>query len=163
MRKKKYGIWTVIVVVLLASIGVSGCAAFQKKTSGGESPAVGQSVGISSALKFDDVPVPAGFKILDRESFTFQNEGLRIGLLKYSGSTHPNKVVAFYKEQMPLYNWELINIIEYGRRMLNFERADQSCIVTIEPSKLRTVLTIAVAPKATRPMREEEKIIYKQK
>lgn len=162
--EKKCLIWVVGITALLALIGVSGCGTIhQKKASAEESSAIGKPIGISSALKFEDVPVPAGFKILDSDSFTFQNEGLRIGLLKYTGSTNPSKVVAFYKEQMPLYNWELINIIEYGRRMLNFERSGQSCIVIVEPSKFKTVLTIAVAPKATRPMKEEEEIIYKQK
>ncbi len=103
---------------------------------------------MASDLKFDDIPVPYGFKIDQYESFAFQTGSTRLGVLRYKGSVAPDRIVAFYKEQMPVYNWDLINIIEYGRRMLTFERAQEICIITIEPTRGRASLVIAVSPRS---------------
>ena len=102
------------------------------------------------------------FNIINNESFVFQNDRMRVGLLKYAGSPDANRVVAFYKEQMPMYNWDLINVIEYGERVMNFDRADQTCIITIQPLSTRTVIAIAVAPKSGTNMTEERVQKYKE-
>jgi hypothetical protein len=101
------------------------------------------------------VPIPAGFKILDAESFAFQNDTTRVALLKYTGSKPADTIVLFYNEQMPLYNWNPINIIEYERRILNYENSSESCIVTIETRGGKSIITIAISPKS-RPMRVEK-------
>jgi len=119
--------------------------------SPGENP-----LGVSSNLRFNDVPVPSGFKILDNESFAFQNDATRIAVLKYSGRRPADQLVSFYKAQLPLYSWRPINIVEYGRRVLNYERDSESCIVTIEQAGWKSIITIAVAPKS-RPMKTEIK------
>jgi len=146
--------------IIFLVLAISGCATTSTSSSSGYSSS--SSVGMSSILKFDDVPVPAGFKIIDNESFAFQNNNMRVGLLRYAGSPDANKVVQFYKEQMPMYNWDLINVIEYGQRVMNFERSDQTCIVTIQPLSTRTVIAIAVAPKSGSTMTEEKVQKYKE-
>ncbi len=144
-------------------IFAAGCASIGSGFSSSSNP--NASSGISSTakfLKFDDVPIPAGFKLIDNESFSFQNDQMRVGLLKYAGMPEADRVVNFYKEQMPLYNWDLINVIEYGQRVMNFERRDQTCIITIQPQSTRTVISIAVAPKAHTTMTEEKVQKYKE-
>ena len=83
-------------------------------------------------LKFSDVPIPAGLKPLPQVSYSFENAGVRVAVLKYQGKANVDQVMNFYKEQMPLYNWNLINIIEYGQRLLNFERENETCIITVQ-------------------------------
>ncbi|MBU4252236.1 MAG: hypothetical protein KKC39_02665 [Candidatus Omnitrophica bacterium] len=86
-----------------------------------------------SILKFSDVPVPVGLKSLPQQSYSFESSGVRVGVLKYRGKNNPDQIVNFYKEQMPMYNWNLVNIVEYGQRMLNFERENETCIITLQP------------------------------
>lgn len=148
----KKNIFIVMGIVFFA-LAISSCATTNNNS--GASISSG-GVGMSGILKFEDVPVPAGFKLIDNESFSFQNDNMRVGLLKYSGMPGANKVVEFYKEQMPMYNWDLINVIEYGQKVMNFERADQTCIITIQPLSTRTVIAVAVAPKAQTVMTEEK-------
>jgi len=148
--------------IISITLTLTGCAGFPRKSSPDQDYAQQTVSSTSKILKFDDVPVPAGFRIIDADSFTFQNRDLRIGLLKYTGRVNPSEAVEFYKENMPMYNWNLINVVEYGRRIMNFERAGQSCIVTLEPTSFYTVLIIAVAPRATAPMQEEEIKEYKE-
>ena len=130
------------------AIMVSGCASLSPyKSDDADSY---KALDVSMTLKFEDVPVPAGFKPVARDSFAFENDVLRVGILKYSGRVNPDHVVNFYKDQMALYNWRFLNIVEYQRRIMSFEREDQNCIIFIEPSGMGTLLTISVAPKAGR-------------
>ena len=102
-------------------------------------------------LKFSDLPIPTGLKSLPQDSYSFQNAGVRVAVLKYQGKANIDQVINFYKEQMPLYNWNLINIIEYGQRLLNFERENETCIITIQVAGFwneRTLVTISLGPKS---------------
>ena len=100
-------------------------------------------------LKFSDVPVPVGLKNLPEQSYSFESSGVRVAVLKYQGRANIDQVINFYKEQMPMYNWNLINIVEYGQRLLNFEREDETCIVTLQPAGWgNSLLIISLGPKS---------------
>ena len=129
---------------MAAVLLLAGCAS-TSATSTERAPAA--PLQTSALLKFADVPVPVGFQLVDNESFAFQNEITRVGLLKYRGRPDVDRVVQFYREQMPLHQWTLLNLLEYESRVLNFEKPDQTCIVTVGRFGDRTQVTIAVAPK----------------
>lgn len=139
----------------LAMVLLSGCATtrYESNPYGKDSSSV-VSLEVASMLRFDDVPAPYGFKILESESFAFQNDVTRVALLKYTGGKTADQVVMFYKDQMPMYNWSPINIIEYERRILNYEKNNESCIVTIESRGRKSIITISISPKS-RPMKVE--------
>lgn len=137
-------LWTLLPVSFLVTLSL-GCAAAGSgvRSDGGE----GRELGVASLLKFEDVPIPAGFRILPDQSFSFQNDLTRVGILRYAGRAKSERVIQFYKEQMPLYNWQFVNMIEYDRSLLNFEKGDQVCTVTVEGGITKTGLVVAVAPK----------------
>ena len=130
---------------------LAGCATTKDRSSSefeqGEAYAT-TTLAVSAKLRFSDLPVPAGFKLIKDKSFVFQTEQTRVALLKYSGRAKLEDLVEFYREQMLLYNWQLLNVVEYGRSVLNFERAEQSCIVTMEATGMKQIITISVAPKS---------------
>lgn len=134
-------------VLLLVGLLVclSGCATPVQKDS---IPKTQGMLEPSSVLKFNDIPVPAGFKVLTKDSYSFETGNVRVGILKYQGKANSDQVVNFYKEQMAMYNWNLLNSIEYGERLLNFEREGESCIVTVMPKGSGSLLTISFGPKA---------------
>ena len=101
-----------------------------------------------ATMKFSDVPVPAGFKFLPQDSYSFESSGVRVGILKYHGKANPDAVSTFFKEQMPMYNWALLNSMEYGQRLLNFEREQESCIITMNGKGNSITLAISVGPKS---------------
>jgi len=130
---------------LLATI-LAGCASLS-----GNSDAKSANPGMlepQAILKFSDIPVPVGLKNLPSQSYSFESSGVRVGVLKYQGKNSPDQVVSFYKEQMAMYNWNLVNIVEYGQRLLNFERENESCIITIEPKGSSIILIISLGPKS---------------
>lgn len=128
-----------IVLLLFGCAGVSNKEGTIPKNAGLLEP--------SSMLKFTDVPVPVGFKLLPQNTYSFESSGVRVGVLKYQGKANPDQVVNFYKEQMPMYNWNLLNVIEYGERLLNFERENESCIVTLLPKGNAVTITVSLGPK----------------
>ncbi|MFH1778881.1 MAG: hypothetical protein ABH847_02490 [Candidatus Omnitrophota bacterium] len=142
--KNKISRWGVFI---LMSVTMMGCATTGYRETSAE---IEKSLAVASTLRFDDIPVPSGFLQISNESFIFQSESLRAGVLKYSGKSSPDVVMQFYKEQMSLYNWQLINLIEYGKKQLNYEKTGQSCIITIEGARSKSVLTISVGPKSER-------------
>ncbi|MCX5703737.1 MAG: hypothetical protein NT066_04520 [Candidatus Omnitrophica bacterium] len=138
-----------ILVIALICFGVmtfSGCALLsrkegsQTKTPGLLEPAL--------SSKFNDLPVPAGFKFLPRDSYSFESAGVRVAVLRYQGKVDSDQVVNFYKEQMPIYNWNLLNVIEYGQRLMNFDRQDETCIISLLPKGNATIITISLGPKS---------------
>ena len=104
-----------------------------------------------TVIKFSDIPIPVGLKPLPQTSYSFESAGVRVAVLKYRGRTNIDQVINFYKEQMPMYNWNLINIVEYGQRLLNFEREDESCIITLQVAGFwneEVLVIISVGPKS---------------
>ncbi len=112
----------------------------------------------SMLLKFTDIPYPSRFKFLSRDSYTFENSGIRVGVLKYKGKANVDQVVNFYKEQMPIYNWNLLNIVEYGERLLNFERENETCIVSLVPKGSSVFITLSLGPKPQIPKRTDKPV-----
>jgi hypothetical protein len=130
----------------LLAAALTGCASLT-----GNSGAKSANSGMlepQAIFKFSDIPVPVGLKNLPAQSYSFESSGVRVGVLKYQGKNNPEQVVNFYKEQMAMYNWNLVNIVEYGQRLLNFERENESCIITIEPRGNSIILIISLGPKS---------------
>jgi len=141
---KKITIYIALIFILATLTGCAAMQRFNQRPSREDS----DSREVSSVLRFSDVPVPSGFKIKSKESYSFQTDVLRAGILKYTGSMRRENVVQFYKEQMPRYNWQLLNLVEYEKSILNFEKEHQSCIITIEGGTTRTTIVMSVSPKS---------------
>lgn len=136
-------------VLLLSGIcitGILGCATTSNDEPG--RPKNEAMLEPSGILKFSDIPIPSGFKSLPLDSYSFESAGVRVGLLKYQGKADPAQVVNFYKEQMTMYNWNLLNVVEYGERLLNFERESESCIITLSGKGNNVMITISLGPKS---------------
>lgn len=140
MKAKAY------VFVFLSIFFIFGCAGLSKKDGGLSKNS--SFLEPSNIFKFSDVPIPIGFKPLPQSSYSFESSGVRVGVLKYQGKANADQVVNFYKEQMPMYNWALLNVIEYGERMINFERENESCIITLEPKGSTVIITVSLGPKS---------------
>ena len=148
-------ITNLIVSSCLVILFLAGCATFPQNESSSDAEKNKATLSVAPILKFDDIPVPAGFRILDKESFAFQNDKSRVVLLKYYGGQNAEQVMAFYKEQMASFNWNLVNIIEYDRKVLNYENSEESCIITIQPQGGKSLVTVALSPKS-RPIKPEK-------
>jgi hypothetical protein len=134
-------------------IALLGCTTLAGKESG--NPGLLEP---ASALKFSDIPVPAGFKIQSRDSYCFESSGVRAGVLKYKGKADADQVINFYKEQMPMYNWNLLNIVEFGQRLMNFDRENETCVISLLPRGSCVIITISIGPKPQIPKKSNKPI-----
>lgn len=127
-----------------------GCSSIptRRVTEKGEVITVEKPLGVASTLRFEDIPVPNGFNIVRGQSFIYQDASVRVGLLKYSGWAKASQVISFFKSQMPLYNWNLINVVEFGNITMNFVKADESCVITVEPLTTKSLINIVISPKS---------------
>ncbi|MCX6356583.1 MAG: hypothetical protein NT045_01685 [Candidatus Aureabacteria bacterium] len=112
-------------LVILSLAVVGGC----KK---GDQPAGTPQVAFSNDVSFEDIPVPAGFVLKRRDSYSFQNDVTRVGRLVYEGRSDMNNVLAFYQQQMPLHGWQEMSYIDYRSAVRYYEKEGQSCILTVE-------------------------------
>lgn len=129
-------------ISVFLSAAILGCASISGKDQ------AGTSLQAQSILKFSDLPAPSGFKMLAKDSYSFETSGMRVGLLRYQGKATLDQLVNFYKEQMPMYSWTLLNTTEYGDCIMNFERETESCIVSIVPKGDKAVISISFGPKS---------------
>ena len=104
-------------------------------------------IAVNPDLRFDDVPIPAGFLIDAATSYAFQNPETRVALLRYLGKDSTRATAQFFIEQMPRYNWDLLNQVEFEKIVLNFEKAQETCIIMIEPQRMKVLVTVSIAPK----------------
>jgi len=142
------------VVCYVVVMVLTGCVRLSKKDVATGTTTLEPSV----MLKFADIPVPKGFKFLPADSYAFQSGNIRVGVLVYSGRATPEQLVAFYQDQMPIYNWNFLNVIEYGKRLINFDRENESCVVSIEPKLLNTRVIISLGPKQQIPKKSEKAV-----
>jgi len=124
---------------------LTGCTEIMKKdkTTGASS-----SLEPQSTAKFSDIPVPAGFKLLAQDSYSFESGGVRVAVLRYKGKGNPEQIESFYKDQMPMYNWNFLNVVEYGERLMNFDREAETCIISLKSRGNAIALTISLGPKS---------------
>lgn len=149
---RKFFIYSALVLFAFILIG---CETVSKKNMGNSMGALEPS----AIYKFNDVPVPAGFNFLQQDSFSFENSGVRVGVLKYQGKANIEQVVNFYKEQMAMYNWNLLNVIEYGERLMNFERDNETCIISLLPKGSAVMVAVSLGPKSQNLARKPKQTI----
>lgn len=147
MRLKLVFTTLVCVLVLIAT----GCARQRATTAGDAEGAEGMTTGIPLAPDFriPDIPVPAGFTLERDHSFVFQNSMLDVGKIQYAGKEPITDVGQFYIEEMPRYNWTLINVAEHRTVMMFFDKENKSCQVLLTPKVRGTEIQISFFPKAT--------------
>ena len=148
----------ILVIALLGCsvIALCSCAGVSRKDAAPKGEA---SLEPQALLKFNDIPAPTGFKFLPEDSYSFESTGVRVGVLKYQGKANVEQVVNFYKDQMPLYNWNLLNVIEYGERLLNFEREQETCIVSLSPKGRNITVTVSLGPRSgIRPKKSDKPV-----
>lgn len=140
----KLKLW-VIALLGYSFVALYGCMTIQGKDKAATNPAPLEP---QAVLRFSDVPIPAGFRLIPQDSYSFEASNVRVGLLKYQGKGDTEQLVGFFKEHMDMCNWDLLNAVEYGQRMLNFDRESETCIISLLPKGNNIDITVTIGPKA---------------
>ena len=142
MKKEK---WIVIFILILA-LGFYGCTdIFSLGTIREHEPEA--KLTIPSSYRFEDIPLPPGMTLNRNESFIYETKTTKAGLLIYSGQGEMEKLVDFFKQRMPNYQWRLVSSFELHNAMLTFLKEDWICIIYIIPQGEETKrIEIRVGP-----------------
>ncbi|GAB4341692.1 MAG: hypothetical protein Kow0099_18580 [Candidatus Abyssubacteria bacterium] len=135
----------------MALVIMSGCSTIQRNTAadteaGGENIATG--IPLAPDFRIADIPVPAGFEFDREHSFVFQNGVIDVGSIQYVGKEDITDVAQFYVDEMPRYNWTLLNVAEHQTVTMTFDKPEKACQVLLSPKPVRgTVIHISFYPK----------------
>lgn len=141
---KKIKFFFLVPILMAFALGFSGCASTENKAMGGSGTGYLEP---SYVQKFTDIPVPRGFKFLPAASYAFKSGDIRAGVLIYQGLAPAEQVMAFYQQQMPMHKWSLLNLVEYGNRLMNYDRENESCVINIIPRTFNTRVIITIGRK----------------
>lgn len=134
-----------LTTVVALGLVTAGCATKNKES-------VGRNHLIPSRSPyFADLPVPAGFTLVDKETTDYMTGGLRYARHVYEGPSSPVEVRDFFQEQMPLSRWKWIDTEnESGVQQLRFRKEDERCDVTVNRESRglfrKTMIRIRISP-----------------
>lgn len=101
-----------------------------------------------SAAQFQDLPIPAGFRIIDRhhESHSLALGRYRFGVYRYLGSAPVDASVGYVLDRMPQHAWALSERDGQGTdaQRLLFERDDHRVEYRIHRQESRTLIDVDV-------------------
>ena len=128
-----------------AALLLWGCATVPPASSPSSGEVAGE-ISVSESCRFSDVPVPETLQLDSRNSYVFENEYTRIGVLRYETRSSAEEIVVFFKREMPNAGWSLINLLEYGTKSLSYQKHSESCNITIYPGRV-SVVAISITPR----------------
>ncbi|HOW71246.1 MAG TPA: hypothetical protein PKY77_11645 [Phycisphaerae bacterium] len=128
--------------LLLAALATGGC--LESQDSGKPS----RRLSPQSRTYLSGIPLPAGFKLVDKLSDDQASGGMRMARHTYAGSAEARAVSDFYIEQMPLHGWTLVSRMTVkGPMSLRFENKDESATIDIRPGSFgRASVQVYVMP-----------------
>jgi len=107
-------------------------------------------------FKYEDIPLPKGFKFLIKDSIVTETGKMRAGTLVFKGKALPLEITNFYKSNMPNYGWRLLNIIEGKQSLMNFKKKDEICTIRFEWKGAGGILTVSFSPYFESDLPEEK-------
>lgn len=101
-----------------------------------------------SAAYLSGIPIPMGFKLIEKFSDDQASGDVRMARHHYSGTGDSRAVANFYVEQMPLHGWNLVSRYSVkGPISMRFENASESATIEIESDVFnRITVRVLVMP-----------------
>jgi hypothetical protein len=124
--------WKIVCCFFILVFWLYGCAdLFSLRTIREREPEA--QLTIPSSYRFEDIPLPSGMTLDRRESFIYETKTTKAGLLIYGGQGEMGKLVDFFKQKMPNYQWRLVSSFELHNVMLIFIKEGWSCVIYLIP------------------------------
>lgn len=102
--------------------------------------------------EFGDIPVPRELTRQTDQSFIYEAPGTVIGVLVYTGRRiDPDSINGFFREQMPMHGWRLLNAYKDENIDLFYLKDNRSCQISIKSGVINTKVIIKVGPTTAGP------------
>lgn len=144
-------VWMLSVFLLVGS----GCAGMKKSEStpeetGEEKSAVKGPVPLY--YDFPDILIPSELTLDKNNSFVYSSPSFTAGVLAFKGPVTGDSLVNFFTTNMVKDGWILKSSFRHRKVILNFEKGERSCLISIAEFSLDTKVEIWVAPQLTATM-----------
>ncbi|HYA28472.1 MAG TPA: hypothetical protein VEI95_06600 [Acidobacteriota bacterium] len=90
------------------------------------------------------IPVPSALKKGPDKPSEISILGFGAGQASFHGNMDPDKVVEFYKKELPARGWQTNMNLRSGATMLGFSKDGKSVMIAISKQSDETVLTLTV-------------------
>jgi hypothetical protein len=150
-QRSRLLVWMISLLLLVGS----GCAALQKSEDNlGEAEEEKSEVKGPSPVYYDfaDILIPAELSLDKKNSFVYTTPSFSAGVLVFEGYVQGESLVNFFTTNMPKDGWILKSSFRYRRVILNFEKDQRSCLVSVAEYPLKTRVEIWVAPQLAASM-----------
>jgi hypothetical protein len=134
-----------IFVLLTFLSAISGCKMVEEVVNK-DKPVLAKVENVAN-FRFEDLPVPNNLLLQNEDSFVYETDNYRTGILRYRGSDNFKNIGNFYKAELPKYNWSLISSIEYKKVIqLIFQKPGWVTVLYIQQDGSSVNLTITIGP-----------------
>jgi hypothetical protein len=139
VRSYQGGFWHIAMAGALMLVLI-GCARTPKEK--------GEMIPTPAATyRFEDIPVPRSLEIKKEESFIYESEAMKTGILVYGGKSKVGDLARFFKENMDSHGWRLVSNFERSDALLTFTKPGWGCVITILPTGMeRAKVEVRVGP-----------------
>jgi hypothetical protein len=96
-----------------------------------------------------DVPMPVDFRYVEDRSYSWAAPGARTIVHVYHGPKDKFAVARFFRKQMPLAGWGLVNESDgWSVKTMDFTKANEICRITLQDGGLfvKTEVRVQVGP-----------------
>jgi hypothetical protein len=149
--RSRFLVWLLSLLLLVAS----GCAALKKSEDGSvEAEEMKSEVKGPAPIYYDfaDILIPAELSLDKKNSFVYSTRFFSAGVLVFEGYVQGESLVNFFITNMPRDGWILKSSFRYRRVILNFEKDERSCLVSVAEYPLKTRVEVWVAPQMSATM-----------
>jgi hypothetical protein len=131
----------IIGVAALVTVFFS-CAALDKDTAQKAS----SQKRLPDNYEFEDVLIPRELDLDKEASFIYRSEGLKAGLLRFSGRVEMSSLMRFFANNMPKDGWRVVSQFRSPQSLMLFQKGNRMCVVAIEDADFKTYTDVWVVP-----------------
>ena len=137
MRNRSVALLAVMTIALTALS--SACAPLA--VDNGEAPAASLSM-------FNDIPLPEGFKINEKDSQVYDTHLGRVGILRISGRLSKSATLQCFRDKMALNGWNKDSEFDNSaQHLLVFSKTPRSAAISVTEGWIYTDVEINVSAK----------------
>jgi len=137
------------IIMIVSLILLPGCATTLKDVSSKEEATdvkLLKPQPLPVYYDFEDISIPPELTLDKERSFIYETSIIKAGILVFKGRIDVSSLVAFFHENMKKNNWVFINSFKYKGYILNFQKEDKSCLITLYDKAFNTIVEVRVGP-----------------
>lgn len=93
---------------------------------------------------FEDIQIPGSLKLNRDDSFVYQSETIKTGILSFTGGKTTVDSLAFFEMNMPRDGWTMMSSFRYNKNILIYTKPGKICLVMINEPKGINFVTVQV-------------------